>query len=202
MKRDPSGRGRQGAQQLRTVTHTVAELHPGVLATEAAYGKDCAGQELSVWERFGKGVAAVAGSVGAGVGRAVQTVGRAGGRIIRRAAQGISQGVARAKVWAQLRLARVPSTSINAAVNTYKHAKSHNWSPPANYKGGRVFQNRENKLPQGGDYREFDIFPCYDASGNKIPRGPERIVVDIKSNRVWYTPDHYQTFIEITEIAK
>jgi guanyl-specific ribonuclease Sa len=62
-------------------------------------------------------------------------------------------------------------------------------SPPKGYAGGRVFQNREGKLPKGGSYREYDV----------DPRGPggrnaERIVVDEKAGKAWYTGDHYGSF--------
>lgn len=83
------------------------------------------------------------------------------------------------------------------AWQTLQFVRTHNWSPPPNYKGDRVFQNREGKLPAGGDYREFDIDSCI--RGQK--RGPERIVVDTKNGRAWYTPDHYNTFIEM-QISK
>ena len=60
--------------------------------------------------------------------------------------------------------------------------------PPKGYVGGRVFQNREGRLPADGDYREFDVDPH---QGN---RNAERIIVEWKTKKAWYTADHYQTF--------
>jgi hypothetical protein len=83
VKRDVSGRGRQMAQQLKVGAEAVAELHPGVLATEAAYGRDCYGEQLSALERMGAAVGAIGGFLGR-LGRlasnTVQTVSRAASR--------------------------------------------------------------------------------------------------------------------------
>ena len=80
------------------------------------------------------------------------------------------------------------------AWNVLNFLKSHNWHPPQNYKGGKIFSNdgRNNgqKLPDNGViYRKYDIDP-------KIPgekRGAERIVVG-SDGSAWYTPDHYISF--------
>ena len=34
-----------------------------------------------------------------------------------------------------------------------------NGRAPKGYVGGRVWQNREHRLPSGGDYREYDVHP-------------------------------------------
>jgi guanyl-specific ribonuclease Sa len=60
---------------------------------------------------------------------------------------------------------------------------------PEGYVGGRVFQNREHRLPADGDYREFDVDPH---DGN---RNAERIIIEWDTKKAWYTGDHYQTFI-------
>jgi guanyl-specific ribonuclease Sa len=65
--------------------------------------------------------------------------------------------------------------------------------PPAEYVGGRVWQNRERNLPRGGQYHEYDIYPKIRGKN----RGPERLVIDVASGKAWYTPDHYRTFILI-----
>jgi ribonuclease T1 len=62
--------------------------------------------------------------------------------------------------------------------------------PPPGYTGGRVFQNREHRLPRGV-YREYDVNP-------KVPgrdRGPERIVLEVRTGKAYYTDDHYRDFI-------
>jgi ribonuclease T1 len=60
--------------------------------------------------------------------------------------------------------------------------------PPPGYVGGTVFQNREGRLPQDGDYREFDVDP------HQGQRNADRIVVDWRTKQAWYTGDHYRTF--------
>ena len=59
---------------------------------------------------------------------------------------------------------------------------------PEGYEGGRVFQNREGRLPSDGDYREFDVDPHHGG------RNAERIIVEWNTKKAWYTGDHYQTF--------
>ena len=63
--------------------------------------------------------------------------------------------------------------------------------PPEGYVGGRVFENREGRLPADGDYREFDVDPH---NGN---RNAERIIVEWNTKKAWYTGDHYQTFVPL-----
>jgi ribonuclease T1 len=60
--------------------------------------------------------------------------------------------------------------------------------PPEGYVGGRVFQNREGRLPADGDYREFDVDP------HNGGRDAERIIVEWGTKKAWYTADHYRTF--------
>jgi ribonuclease T1 len=62
--------------------------------------------------------------------------------------------------------------------------------PPPGYVGGRTFQNRERHLPRGS-YREYDVNPK--ASGRA--RGAERIVIERKTGKAYYTRDHYETFV-------
>lgn len=61
--------------------------------------------------------------------------------------------------------------------------------PLPGYVGGRVFENRERRLPKGR-YREYDVNP-------KIPgrnRGAERLVIERRTGKAYYTQDHYRTF--------
>jgi guanyl-specific ribonuclease Sa len=66
------------------------------------------------------------------------------------------------------------------------------------YVGGRVFENREKRLPLYNtqqkriQYREWDVNP-------KIPgqnRGAERLITG-NDFSAWYTRNHYQSFIKI-----
>ena len=66
--------------------------------------------------------------------------------------------------------------------------------PPAGYVGGRVFQNREQRLPQGR-YREYDVNPQIQGRN----RGAERLVIEQQTGNAYYTDDHYQTFTRIRE---
>lgn len=64
--------------------------------------------------------------------------------------------------------------------------------PPPGYVGGRTFQNRERRLPKGR-YREYDVNPKQPGR----PRDAERIVIEQKTGKAYYTNDHYQTFIPL-----
>ncbi len=64
--------------------------------------------------------------------------------------------------------------------------------PLPGYVGGRVFENRERRLPKGR-YREYDVNP-------KIPgrnRGPERLIIERRTGKAYYTQDHYRTFMRL-----
>jgi ribonuclease T1 len=61
--------------------------------------------------------------------------------------------------------------------------------PLPGYVGGRFFRNRERRLPPGR-YREYDVNP-------KVPgrhRGAERLVIEQRTGKAYYTDDHYRTF--------
>jgi ribonuclease T1 len=77
-----------------------------------------------------------------------------------------------------------------SARETLKAIESRHGHPLPGYIGGRTFQNRERTLPRGR-YREYDVHP-------KVPgknRGAERIVIDQRSGKAYYTADHYRSFI-------
>lgn len=61
-----------------------------------------------------------------------------------------------------------------------------------NYSGG-VFDNREGELPAGDSFNEYDVNPRPKGAA----RDAERIVRDVDSGVVWYTPDHYVNFYRI-----
>jgi guanyl-specific ribonuclease Sa len=58
---------------------------------------------------------------------------------------------------------------------------------------GTTFQNREGRLPRkpAGYYKEY-VHPTQGESGP----GPQRMILG-KDGEIWYTPDHYKTFLEI-----
>lgn len=58
--------------------------------------------------------------------------------------------------------------------------------------GGDVFTNRQGCLPKtSAKYIECDI------NANGTSRGPERIVYNNETFKVYYTSDHYNTFKEV-----
>ena len=65
-------------------------------------------------------------------------------------------------------------------------------APLPGYIGGNTFRNRERRLPHGR-YREYDV-------NRKTPgrsRGAERLVIEQRSGKAYYTDDHYRTFIPL-----
>ena len=77
-----------------------------------------------------------------------------------------------------------------SARDTLSAIETRHGDPPPGYVGGRTFQNRERVLPSGR-YREYDVHP-------KVPgknRGAERIVIEQRTGKAYYTADHYRSFI-------
>ena len=77
-----------------------------------------------------------------------------------------------------------------SARDTLKALEARHGDPLPGYIGGRAFQNRERVLPRGR-YREYDVHP-------KVPgknRGAERIVIDQRTGKAYYTADHCRSFI-------
>lgn len=64
--------------------------------------------------------------------------------------------------------------------------------PLPGYVGGRNFQNRERRLPRGY-YREYDVNPKLRGR----PRDAERLVIEQRTGKAYYTDDHYRTFIPL-----
>ncbi|MEP7278820.1 MAG: ribonuclease domain-containing protein [Bacteroidota bacterium] len=77
------------------------------------------------------------------------------------------------------------------------YIRTNNYAMPG-YVGGRVFGNREERLPREDDkgkpvmYHEWDV----NAKIGGQNRGTERIITG-SDGRAWYTNDHYQSFTEI-----
>ncbi len=64
--------------------------------------------------------------------------------------------------------------------------------PLPGYVGGRSFENRERRLP-AGRYREYDVNPK--VAGKN--RGAERLVIEQRTGKAYYTKDHYRSFVLI-----
>ncbi len=78
-----------------------------------------------------------------------------------------------------------------SALDVYNYVVLHGRAPKG-YVGGRVWYNRERKLPRGR-YHEYDVHPKV----KDVNRGAERIIVNAETNQGWYTGDHYRTFMPI-----
>lgn len=90
------------------------------------------------------------------------------------------------------RAARLVSRVPQRAMETLRHIRQYG-RQPGDRSGGGKFEDRDGKLPPGGDYRKYDVNPKSAGGG----RDAERIVVDWSSGQpgdAWYTPDHYDTF--------
>ena len=80
----------------------------------------------------------------------------------------------------------------------YAEAKRTNYnSTLKGYKGASEFKNTKKILPSGKSekYVEFDLDPKIKG----VKRNMERIVIEKNSGKVYYTNNHYETFVEITE---
>lgn len=77
-----------------------------------------------------------------------------------------------------------------SARDTLQALEARHGDPLPGYVGGRTFQNRERILPRGR-YREYDVHPKRPGKS----RGAERIVIDKRTGKAYYTADHYRSFI-------
>ncbi|HEV3357945.1 MAG TPA: ribonuclease domain-containing protein [Pseudonocardiaceae bacterium] len=69
----------------------------------------------------------------------------------------------------------------------------YNWpNGECNYAGG-TYYNDDGQLPSGDSFQEFDVYPR--ACG--AHRDAVRIVVDMNTGEVWYSPDHYADFYQL-----
>jgi len=98
----------------------------------------------------------------------------------------------------QVQVQAPPQDAIPAhARETLAYIRQHGYAPPG-YIGGRVFGNYEGLLPRYDprrkriEYREWDVHPK--AEGRT--RGAERLVTG-NDGRVWYSADHYRSFLEM-----
>ena len=95
------------------------------------------------------------------------------------------------------RLVSVQRNKAKAA-QVASQVKTNNGRAPAGFVGGRVFENKEGRLPakdgkgKALTYWEYDVFPFVQGKN----RGAVRVVID--SNWVaWYTRDHYKSFSKL-----
>jgi ribonuclease T1 len=69
--------------------------------------------------------------------------------------------------------------------------RSHHGAAPPGHRGGRRYRNDNGVLPPG-EYREYDLFPGK-------PRRAERVVIEQNSGRAYFSPDHYETFVNLED---
>jgi ribonuclease T1 len=99
---------------------------------------------------------------------------------------------------------RAPSTEAPPSQAAFEHSapkkayallealKQRHGEPLPGYVGGRVFHNRERRLPLGR-YKEYDV-------NRKVPgrsRDAERIVIEQTTGKAYYSGDHYRTFLPL-----
>ena len=91
-----------------------------------------------------------------------------------------------------------PSTGVERAAPDKAYAllealQRRNGETLPGYVGGKVFQNRERRLPRGR-YKEYDV------NRRRIPgrsRDAERLVIEQDTGKAYYTKDHYRTFLPL-----
>lgn len=81
------------------------------------------------------------------------------------------------------------TTPPRKAYDLLKQLEERGGRPLPGYIGGRDFHNREQRLPRGY-YREYDVNPKIRGRG----RDAERIVIEQRTGKAYYTGDHYRTF--------
>ena len=83
------------------------------------------------------------------------------------------------------RLPRIPAK----VYEVFEAIQSREGEPLPGYVGGRAFENRERRLPKGR-YREYDVNP----RSRGQDRGAERLVIERRTGKAYYTHDHYRSF--------
>jgi hypothetical protein len=91
---------------------------------------------------------------------------------------------------------RIDQVDCDAAVFVYEFVLTHNWAAPRGYAGGKEFVDKNGDLPPGGEYKEYDIYPK--PPPNSGGRDAKRVVIDKVSQSMFYTDDHFATFIRLT----
>ena len=84
------------------------------------------------------------------------------------------------------------ATPPQKAYDLLKQLQERGGIPLPGYIGGRDFQNRERRLPRGY-YREYDVNPKRRGRG----RDAERLVIEQRTGKAYYTGDHYRTFVPL-----
>jgi len=81
----------------------------------------------------------------------------------------------------------VPQKVLDVLAYVKQHGEA-----PEGYVGGRVFQNREHRLPPTTTYHEWDV----NLKERGQNRGTERLITG-EDKSAYFTNDHYRTFTKI-----
>jgi guanyl-specific ribonuclease Sa len=88
------------------------------------------------------------------------------------------------------------ASSANSIWQSMGYPSSRGWynwpNGQCNFAGGTYFNN-DGQLPSGDSFQEFDVNPR--ACG--AHRDAVRIVVDMNTGVVWYSPNHYTDFYQL-----
>jgi guanyl-specific ribonuclease Sa len=86
--------------------------------------------------------------------------------------------------------------SADATWESMNYPGSRGWydwpNGQCNFAGG-TFRNDEGQLPAGHRFREFDVYPRSCGAS----RDAYRIVVDLDTGVVWFSPNHYDDFYRL-----
>lgn len=88
------------------------------------------------------------------------------------------------------------ASSANSTWQSLGYPSSRGWvnwpNGQCNFAGG-TYYNYDGQLPSGDSFQEFDVYPR--ACG--AHRDAYRIVVDMNTGTVWFSPDHYSDFYQL-----
>jgi guanyl-specific ribonuclease Sa len=88
------------------------------------------------------------------------------------------------------------AASANSTWESMGYPTSRGWydwpNGQCNYAGGEYY-NYDGQLPAGDTFYEYDVYP----RSCGAHRDAVRIVVDIDTGVVWYSPDHYSDFYQL-----
>jgi hypothetical protein len=89
------------------------------------------------------------------------------------------------------------AVSANSIWSSMSYPSSRGWynwpDGECNYAGG-TYYNDDGQLPSGDSFQEFDVYP----RSCGAHRDAVRIVVDMNTGQVWYSPDHYSDFYALS----
>lgn len=109
----------------------------------------------------------------------------------------VSTPTAQASVFSSCTMSRcADARSANSTWKSKGYPATRGWyswpNGQCSFAGG-TYRNLEGELPSGHSYREFDVYPRPCGAS----RDAYRIVVDMTTSVVYFTPNHYTDFYRI-----